>query len=157
MKVALARLFVVGQNSRSVDIALLLLRVMVMSSLIYHHGSDKIPDWNLLTSRLVPLDPIGIGVVPSLIFATFADLVCASFVLFGFATRIASFFCIICLFAVTFIMSHALTTPFWPVPHTGHAEVAWVYMAVCIVTLIAGPGRYSLDAKLSRFERNAAH
>jgi putative oxidoreductase len=137
------------------DFALLLLRVMVMSSLIYHHGSDKIPDWNLLTHRQVPLDPIGIGVVPSLVFATFADLVCGSLILVGLATRIASFFSAVCVFAVVFFINHALTTPYWPVPHEGHAEVAWVYMAVCLFLMIAGPGDYSLDAKLFKRSKRA--
>lgn len=153
MKVLLARLFAVAQNSRSVDLALLMLRIMVISSLVYHHGADKIPGWHYLITRKVPLDPIGIGVVPSVVFATFADLVCGLALLFGFATRIASFFCVICLFAVVFLIDYALTTPFWPVPYTGHAEVAWVYMAVCLFFLIVGPGRYSLDSKLKWFQR----
>lgn len=157
MKSAFARIFSVGQNPRMIDLGLLLLRIMVISSLIYHHGSDKIPDWALLTTRKVPLDPIGIGVVPSLLFATFADLICGSLLLIGLATRIASFFCIICMFAVTFLIFHAVTTPFWPVPHVGHAEVAWVYMAVCIFTLMVGPGRYSFDAKVAAWiERRAS-
>ena len=153
MKTKLARLFSAGENSRPVDIAILVLRIMVMSSLIYHHVSDKIPDWQLLTHRQVPLDPIGIGVVPSLVFATFADLGCASLILIGLATRIASFFSAVCVFAVVFFIDHALTTPaYWPVPHTGHAEVAWIYLAVCLFTMIAGPGRYSLDSKLHLFQ-----
>jgi putative oxidoreductase len=155
MKTFFARLFTVEPTSRSVDIALLLLRVMVMSSLIYHHGSDKIPDWDLLTHRKVPLDPIGIGVVPSLVFATFADLICGTLILVGLATRIASLFSAICVFAVVFFINHALTTPYWPVPHEGHAELAWVYMAVCLFTMIAGPGRYSLDAKFLQPEVKA--
>jgi putative oxidoreductase len=150
MKALLARLFVISQTSRSMDIALLLLRIMVMSSLIYHHGADKIPDWDLLTHRKVPLDPIGIGVVPSLVFATFADLVCGSLVLIGLATRIASFFCGVCVFAVLFFIDHALTVPIWPVPHTGHAELVWLYLAVCLFTMIVGPGRYSIDALFQR-------
>ena len=152
MKAMLARLFSVSENSRTVDIAILLLRIMVMSSLIYHHGPDKIPDWQLLTHRKVPLDPIGIGVVPSLVFATFADLVCGSLVLLGLATRIASFFSAICVFTVAFFIDHALTTPYWPVPHGNHAEMCWIYTAVCLFTMIAGPGRYSLDAKLHLFQ-----
>ena len=153
MNSRIARLFQVGQTSPALDLGLLVLRIMVMSSLIYHHGSDKIPDWNLLTHRQVPLDPIGIGVVPSLVFATFTDLVCASLILIGLFTRIASFLSAVCVFAVVFFIDHALITPYWPVPHTGNAEVAWVYMAVCLFTMIVGPGRYSLDAKL--FQRAA--
>jgi putative oxidoreductase len=147
MKAVFARLFTVNQNPRYMDVALLLLRVMVISSLVYHHGSDKIPDWDLLTHRKVPLDPIGIGVVPSLVYATFADLICGSLVILGFATRIASFFCAICVFTVAFFIDHALTTPYWPVPHGNHAEMCWIYTAVCVFLMIAGPGRYSLDAK----------
>lgn len=157
MKTRFAQLLQVGQTSRAMDIALLLLRIMVMSSLVYHHGSDKIPDWNLLTHRQIPLDPIGIGVVPSLVFATFADLGCASLILIGLFTRIASFFSAICVFAVVFFIDHALTTPYWPVPHTGHAEVAWLYMAVCLFTMIAGPGRYSLDARLFQRAKQIRH
>jgi putative oxidoreductase len=146
MKAVLVRLFAVGQNSQSVDLALLLLRIMVTTSLIYHHGIAKILDWNLLTTH--PLDPIGIGVVPSLIYAGFCDLLCAFLVLVGFATRISSFFCITTLATVAFLMDHALTTPYFPIPHTGHGEISWVYMAAFVVTIIAGPGRYSVDAKL---------
>lgn len=150
MKAALARLFAVGKNSRSVNIALLLLRIMVATNLIYHHGVDKITDWNMLITR--PLDPIHIGVVPSLLFAGFADIVCASCVLFGFATRIASFFNLVVLSTVFFIMYHALTTPYWPVPHTYRAELVWQYMAAMVAIIIAGPGRYSIDGKLALFQ-----
>jgi putative oxidoreductase len=152
MKKYLARLFSVGQTSRPVDVALLMLRIMVMSSLIYHHGADKIPDWNWLTHKQQPLDPIGIGVVPSLLFATFADLICGSLILIGFATRITSFFCAICVFAVVFFISHALAPPFWPLQHEGHGELAWLYLAVCLCIMIVGPGRYSLDCKLALFQ-----
>jgi uncharacterized membrane protein YphA (DoxX/SURF4 family) len=147
MKTFFARLFTVERTSRSMDFAILLLRVMVISSLVYHHGSDKIPDWDLLTHRKVPLDPIGIGVVPSLVFATFSDLICGSLVILGAATRIASLFCAITVFTVAFFIDHALTTPYWPVPHGNHAEMCWIYTAVCLFLMIAGPGRYSIDAK----------
>ena len=157
MEPRFAKFLKVGQNSTALDVGLLLLRIMVMSSLIYHHGSDKIPDWNLLTHRQIPLDPIGIGVVPSLVFATFADLGCGTLILLGLFTRIASFFSAICVFAVVFFIDHALTTPYWPVPHTGHAEVAWLYMAVCLFTMIAGPGKFSLDAKLFESAADRKH
>lgn len=155
MKAALARLFAVTENSRATDVALLLLRIMVATSLIYHHGSDKIPDWDILTKRPY-LDPIGIGIVPSLIFALFTDAICAALVLVGFGTRIASFFCLLTLGTVFFIIDHALIPPYWPVPHGGHAEMLWVYMAAFLVFLIAGGGRYSLEAKLSWPKRKAA-
>jgi putative oxidoreductase len=147
MKIALARTFAVTQNSRSTDIALLLLRIMVTTSLFYHHGMDKIPDWELLKTRPY-LNPIGIGVVPSLVFALITDTICAFLVLVGFGTRIASFFCLLTLGTVLFLIDHVLTTPYWPVPHGGHGEMLWVYTAAFLVFLIAGSGRYSLESRL---------
>ena len=147
MKVALARTLSVTQNARPTDVALLVLRIMVTTSLIYHHGLDKIPDWDILMARDY-LDPIGIGTAPSLIFALITDTVCALLVLVGFGTRIASFFCVMTLGTVFFLIDHALAPPFWPVPHGGHAEMIWVYMAAFLVFLIAGAGRYSLESKL---------
>ena len=147
MKMLLARLFSVGQNSRTVDGTLLLLRLMVMSSLIYHHGTDKIPDWNMLTHK-PELNVLGIGAVASVFFATFADLVCASLVLIGLATRIASFFCAVCVFAVVFIINQSLNPPYWPLQHHDHAELGWLYLAVSLSIMILGPGRYSLDQLL---------
>lgn len=147
MKMLIARLFSVGQNSRIVDSTLLLLRIMVMSSLIYHHGTDKIPDWNMLTHK-PELNVLGLGGVASVFFATFSDLVCASLVLIGLATRIASFFCAICVFAVVFIINQSLSPPYWPLQHHDHAELGWLYLAVSLSLMILGPGRYSLDEVL---------
>lgn len=159
MKVTLASLFSVGQNSKSVDLSLLLLRLMMMPCLIYHHGIDKITDWNLLTTNpLMRMDPFGIGVVASMLIAGFADLFCAFLVLIGFATRIASFICIGVLGTVVFILAHALTSPLFPMVHGGHGELSWVYMAGFVVIIIVGPGRYSLDSKLAAwFGRKSAN
>ena len=147
MRDAIARLFAVGHNSRAVDVGLLSLRIMVTTSLIYHHGLSKVFEWQLLTTHPTN-DPIGIGIVPSLIFAGFTDLFCAVLVLFGFATRIASFFCAITLATVCFIIDRALMPPFWPAPHSGRGELTWIYMAIFITLMFAGPGLYSLDSKL---------
>jgi putative oxidoreductase len=153
MKKTIARLLVVDQNSRSTDIALLLVRIMVGVSLIYHHGAEKFYNWNTLVG--FHLDPIGIGVGPSVAYAGFADGICALAVVFGLWTRVASFFTLICLGTVFFIMEHALSAPLLQPGHGGHGELVWLYMAGFVVTLVGGPGRFSLDNKFSEFWRSA--
>jgi putative oxidoreductase len=155
MKAPTERLLSIGQTSMSTDIALLMLRIMVTSSLIYHYSADKIPDWNMLTHKDPPLGPIGIGAVPSLALAAFTDLFCSSLVLIGLVTRTASLLCALCLFGAVFFISHALTTPYWPFPHEGHGELGWLYLAVCLFIMIVGPGRHSLDSKLAFFKTRA--
>lgn len=147
MKAALARTFAVSKNAKSTDVALLVLRIMVGTSLFYHHGIDKIPEWDRLITR-PHLDPMGIGVVPSLVFALFTDSVCQVLVLVGFGTRIAAFFSLITLGVVLFMIDRVLMTPFWPIPHGSHGELVWVYAAAYMALLIAGAGRFSLEARL---------
>ena len=101
------RLYKVDENSKATDIGLLIVRIGVAVCLFYHHGGEKFYDYQTLISRTY-LDPIGIGVVPSIIFAGFTDGICSLFVLFGLYSRYASFFVLICLNAVWWLMNSGL-------------------------------------------------
>ena len=67
------------------DTALLLVRITV-SCLVMTHGLQKLT--LLLGNTPVEFpDPIGIGAVPSLILAVFAEVVCSFLIIIGVATR----------------------------------------------------------------------
>ena len=61
------RLYRVDENSKATDVGLLLIRVTFCLCLFYHHGAEKFYDFHTLVHH--PLDPVGIGVVPSVLFA----------------------------------------------------------------------------------------
>ena len=82
-------------------------------------------------------DPLGIGVIASLIFATLAEFLGSIFIMLGVATRMASLALIFTMVVAVF-MVHA-DDPF------ARKELGLLYMLVYIVLLIMGSGKYSLD------------
>jgi len=106
------RLYHVDENSKATDVGLLILRVTFAACLFYHHGAEKFYDFHTLVSRPY-LDPIGIGLVPSIVYAGFSDGVCSLLVLFGLFSRYASFFILVCLNTVWWLMNNGLRRVFW--------------------------------------------
>ena len=162
------RLYHVDENSKATDIGLLLIRVMFALCLFYHHGAEKFYDFHTLVHH--PLDPVGIGVVPSVLFAGLSDGVCSLMVLFGFFSRYAAFIILICLNTVWWIMDHGLQRLLgMPVPPRAGAPAVQMlhvvhsmpnvmnvpmYITGALVVFIAGPGRYSVDRMLqSRMQK----
>ena len=69
----------------SLDFGLLLLRVLLAAGLLTH-GIAKIANFSALSTSF--LDPLGIGVLPALLGAIFAEVVCSILVLIGLWTRL---------------------------------------------------------------------
>lgn len=109
-------------------IALLVLRVVAAGMLIYGHGAVKIT--HMIHGNFAFGNPIGIGVVPSLILAAFAEGICSFFVAIGLYSRIASFILVI-NFIVAFFSSFD--------------EAALLYLAIFILICLTGAGRFSFD------------
>lgn len=173
------RLWHVDENSKATDIGLLVLRIAVCVCLIYHHGAEKFYDFDNLAHRPW-LDPIGIGVVPSMIFAGFTDGICALLVLGGLFSRFASFFTLVTLNTVWWLMDNGLQRLLglplpppaprpMPMVQAGAEHVVRVvhsmpnvmnvpmYILGFLVIFIAGPGRYSFDKMLeTRRQKKAA-
>ncbi len=82
-------------------------------------------------------DPIGIGVIPSLLLAVFSEVVCSVFIILGLGTRAASIPLIITMMVAAFIV-HA-DDPF------ARKEMALLYLLGYIMLLILGSGKYSID------------
>lgn len=125
--------------AKSIDLALLLLRVIFGSFMIYGHGWRKL----LRLFGEAPIqfaDPFGLGAVPSLALATFAEIACAFLIIIGLWTRWATIPLIITMLVAAFIANAG--QPF------GDKELALVYLFAFAAIGIAGPGWYSVDAQL---------
>jgi|TARA_B100001059_G_C17741021_1_gene531658 putative oxidoreductase len=117
------------------NLALLLLRITFSGAMIYGHGLgklNKIIDGNLKFS-----DPIGIGEIPTLYLAVFSELIAPIFIIIGFKTKFFSFFPAATMFVAIFIVH--LGDPF------SRIEKAVLFLAVFVVLMINGPGKYSFD------------
>jgi putative oxidoreductase len=103
--------------------------------MIVGHGWGKlmrIVSWNWEFA-----DPIGIGAIPSLILATFAEFFCSAAVIAGFKTRLAAIPLLITMLVAALVQHGA--DPF------SRKELPLLYAAVFLTIILIGPGRYSLD------------
>jgi putative oxidoreductase len=124
----------------SIDLALLLLRVWFAVALMTLHGWGKLANFAERSQRFS--DPYGIGSPASLALATFAEVFCSVLLVLGLATRFAALACIITMMTAFFHAHGArLTGP-------GNGELPMMYAGAFLALLLAGGGRFSLDAKL---------
>jgi putative oxidoreductase len=110
-------------------IALFILRVVAAGLLWYGHGYVKLS--HIAAGNFHFVDPIGIGAVPSLFLATFAEGICTVFVFIGYYTRPAAFIVMINL-------TIAYLTMF--------DEAALLYLLLFTMIFLLGPGKLSLDS-----------
>jgi putative oxidoreductase len=152
----IGKLLSVKQNPRLIDLVLLTLRVLLGATLFLNHGREKLTNFSEM-AHLFQMDPLHIGVYPTLAYAAFADGICSLLVILGLATRAATFFIVVNLSVVFFVMEHGLSFSAWHSvlgpgmqgPPPGHAELVLVYLAGFVALLIAGAGNLSVDRRLS--------
>lgn len=125
------------------DIALLLVRVVFAFVLLYGHGFEKL---GVMFSGQEPqfFDPIGIGANTSYYLAAFAEGICAILILLGAFTRVAAFALIINFLVILYVHSG---------DGFGMLEMRFMYLFAFVALLIAGAGKFSVDAILAK--RNA--
>lgn len=116
------------------DLGLLVLRLGA-GALLMGHGLAKAID--LANGRTEFADPLGLGPLPSLALAAFAELVCAFLVVLGLKTRWAAV-PVVATMAVAAFVYHA------PDP-LADKELALVYGVVFLAVAFTGGGRFSLD------------
>ena len=126
---------------RNVDAGLLLLRLWLGLSLVILHGWSKLAGFSKMSDKFP--DPLGVGSTTSLALAVFAEVVCALLVATGLFARGAAAVLVINM-ATAFLLVHKAVLKG---PNNG--ELAFVYLAGFLVILVAGPGRFSLDAQLT--------
>ena len=123
-------------SANGVDAGLLVLRVGTGLVMAFAHGLAKLQNFGPMSQRF--LDPIGLGAPFALSMAIFAELVCSLLIAVGLFTRLA---------ALPFVIT-MLTAVF--VAHGGDPwadkEAAFMFLVPGVAVLLAGPGRFSVDA-----------
>lgn len=122
---------------RSPDVGLLLLRLWLGVSMLWLHGWDKL--LAAFSGKLSFLDPLGIGEVPSLLLAIFAEVICSVLLILGLFTRWAAVALAFTMGVAFFIVNSAKVT--------GSGELAWLYFGGYLVLFVAGAGKFSVDKK----------
>lgn len=122
---------------QSTNLGLLILR-LAAGSMMLVHGYPKLMKF-FAAGSIQFADPIGIGVVASLVLAVFAEFFCSIFIIIGFKTKIASIFLAMTMFVAGFVVHAA--------DDFGVKEKALLYLAMYITLIFTGAGRFSLDRK----------
>jgi len=128
----------------SQDAGLLVLRLIAVTPLLLKHGLEKIFTFSQMAQHFP--DPLGIGAVPSLVFAMISDAICTALLILGLATRWAALITFINVFVAWAFVHH-----FQFFGHEGdHGELIVVYLGVMATLLVAGAGRFSIDGLLNK-------
>jgi putative oxidoreductase len=127
-----------------VDWGLLALRLIAAIPLFLKHGTEKLFRFHHMLDFFP--NPLHIGVVPSLLFATLSDGVCTLLIIVGFATRWAALVCFINIFVALVFVHHFVIFG----PQGDHGELMLLYLAVMVMLILAGVGRYSVDRLMDK-------
>ena len=136
---SIIRFFQLNFFPRSVDLALLVLRIWLGATLLLNHGLGKLRGFGQMADKF--FDPFGVGPSVSLGLAVFAEVVCAALLALGLLTRFAGLVLAI-LTGVAFFMFHDRA-----LSGASSGELAFIYMAGFVAIFLAGPGRFSIDRK----------
>jgi len=123
------------------NLALLLLRVFIGTSLFLRHGLEKITGFSEMV-RHFP-DPFGLGAQWSLAFALISDAVCSMLLIIGLGTRWAAFIIAVNT-SVAFVFVHGMRLSG---EHNG--ELPWIYLAGALALFLSGAGKFSVDHGLA--------
>lgn len=124
------------------DAGLLALRLAGIVPLLLRHGLEKIFTFSAMAAHFP--DPLHIGAVPSLIFATASDAICSVLMIVGLATRWAALISFVNIFVA------------WAFVHKFRflgrgaepGEVTVLYLAILLTLFVSGAGKYSFDGSL---------
>ena len=122
-------------STKIYDIVLLLLRITV-GCFMMSHGLGKLT--KVMAAGPIEFgDPIGIGPGATISLAIFAEVICSFLIILGLATRMAAVPLIITMLVAIFIV-HA---------NDGfeRQELPGLYLAIYILLLVTGGGKYSID------------
>lgn len=125
---------------QSSDFGLLVLRVWLGASMLWLHGLVKVQNFGAYAANFQSK----LGLNPKIEFglATGAEVVGAGLLVLGLFTRISALSLVVTM-AVAFFMAHK-----GQLTGDNNGELAFIYLAGYLTIFLAGPGRFSVDAKL---------
>lgn len=136
----LRSLLTISAVPTSTDLGLLVLRAWLGLSMALLHGWGKVGRLGADPIRFA--DPFGLGPGPSLALATGAELVAALLLVIGLGTRWAAF-ALAFTMATAFVVGHGSA-----LSGERSGELPFIFLAGFVAIFIAGPGRYSVDARV---------
>ena len=119
---------------RSGALALLFMRVTAALLLLQVHGLPKLLHWQSELQHIE--DPFGLGAVPTLALAVFAEVLCPILLILGVFARLACL-PVIAVLLVALVFVH----PQWSLEE---GQFAWWMLILFAGLAIAGPGSYRL-------------
>ena len=134
------RIFNTNFNHNTLNFALLVLRVG-LGIFMLTHGLSKLQQL-VAGGEIKFADPIGIGELPSLILAVFAEVFCSVFLILGLVTRLAVIPLMVTM-VVALLIVHAADG-------FKVQELPAHYLLVYFFLFLSGAGKYSVDYLISR-------
>ena len=134
------KLFSTGVSDSAFSFAMLVLRVGAGSLMLIQHGLDKLMHFSSKAPHFS--DPFGIGSTTSLAMVLFAEVFCATFIIMGLFTRLASIPLVI---AMAVALIYANRSDFY-----GKGELPGLFLICFLVILFNGPGSVSLDRFIAK-------
>jgi putative oxidoreductase len=140
----------------STDAGLLILRIGTGLILFLRHGWEKVSQLTLSNPHFP--DPIHLGHSTSWVIAMLGDGICSLLVILGVGTRWLSLYCFLNILVAWSFIHHF--TFLGKSPGADHGELITLYLSALLALMVAGPGRYSVDAILPsapEVKRQLAH
>lgn len=133
------KIFSTKYTPGTISFALLLLR-LALGGLMIPHGYKKLMNFASKSSGFS--DPLGIGSTLTMSLTIFAEFFCATFILIGLMTRLATIPLIIVMTVAVFIINNG--------DIFNKGELGALYLAGFLALLFAGPGKYSMDKLIGK-------
>ncbi|MFL2611188.1 MAG: DoxX family protein [Flavobacteriaceae bacterium] len=130
----------------TLDFTSLIARISTGTLMFYLHGLGKITSgydrWERLGKTITDVIGVDSMAIPLGLMASISESILAIFILVGFYTRTSTFF-------LGFTMMVAFNKHLFS-EGLKSGEMALLYLILCIIIFLLGPGKYSIDRLIKR-------